>query len=68
MVSQPSNHGRIDTDGLRERLFSGAEVDLFGYPLTSACYMDAQRLPDAVDFADPLPSRVHLVVQPTDSP
>jgi pimeloyl-ACP methyl ester carboxylesterase len=62
MMSQPSDQGRIDTDGLRERLFSGREVDLFGYPLTSACYMDAQRLPDAVDLADPLPPRVHLVV------
>jgi pimeloyl-ACP methyl ester carboxylesterase len=62
VMSQPSDHGRIDTDGLRERLFSGAEVDLFGYPLTSASYMDAQRLPDAVDLADPLPPRVHLVV------
>jgi pimeloyl-ACP methyl ester carboxylesterase len=62
MMSEPTDQKRIDTDGLRERLFSGGEVDLFGYPLTSACYMDAQRLPDAVDLADPLPQRVHLVV------
>ncbi len=62
MMSEPADHGKVDTDGLRERLFSGGEVDLFGYPLTSACYLDAQRLPDAVDLADPLPPRVHLVV------
>ncbi len=62
MMSEPTDHERVDTDGLRERLFSGGKVDLFGYPLTSACYMDAQRLPDAVDLADPLPPRVHFVV------
>ena len=42
MMSGSSDHARVDTDGLRERLVSGGEVDLFGYPLASACYMDAR--------------------------
>lgn len=63
MMSLPSGHpGRMDTDMLRERLLGGNSVDLFGYPLTSACYADAQRLPDALGLPDPFPQRVHLVV------
>jgi pimeloyl-ACP methyl ester carboxylesterase len=62
MSGAPDRKDRIDTDGLRERLYAGGEVDLFGYPLTSACYLDAQGLPDAVDMAGPLPPRIHLVV------
>jgi pimeloyl-ACP methyl ester carboxylesterase len=63
VMSTPSvDRSRIDTDGLRERLLAGGEVDLFGYPLNARCYLDAQRLPDAVDLPDPFPLRVHLVV------
>lgn len=63
VMSAPADEGtRIDTDGLRERLLAGGDVDLFGYPLTSRCYLDAQRLPDAVDLPDPFPHRIHLVV------
>ena len=61
VMSRPSDHGRMTPTGSASSC-SPAQRSTLRDPLTSACYMDAQRLPDAVDLADPLPSRVQLVV------